>query len=171
MHHLRCLGLGSLCQVVQIVARIYPGAWGGCGGGGGVGGAGADPYRVGGGGGKKGFGRGEGQEILRWDNGWHEVPPRRYGGGSQLRPRRKGGLVGIPPKRSVEKDRVQAQRDLALPRFKKSDDRATPKTRPWPGALSSPASPSSVDGGNGIRSPSPCVVVGRLRGGRNSTRL
>ena len=33
----------------------------------------------------------------------------------------------------------------------------TPKTRPWPMALSSPASPASVDGGNRIRSPSPCV--------------
>ena len=47
--------------------------------------------------------------------------------------------------------------DLALPRFKKSDDRATPKTRPWPVTLNSPASPASVDGGNRIRSPSPCV--------------
>ena len=42
--------------------------------------------------------------------------------------------------RSVEEDTVQALMDLALPRFKKSDDRATPKTRPWPVALSSPAS-------------------------------
>ena len=59
--------------------------------------------------------------------------------------------------RSVEEDTVQALMDLALPRFKKSDDQATPKTRPWPVALSSPASPASVDGGNRMRSPSPCV--------------
>ena len=59
--------------------------------------------------------------------------------------------------RSVKEDTVQALMDLALPRFKKSDDRATPKTRPWPVALCSPTSPASVDGGNRIRSPSPCV--------------
>ena len=59
--------------------------------------------------------------------------------------------------RSVEEDTVQALMNLALPRFKKSDDRAIQKTRPWPVALSSPASPTSVDGGNRIRSPSPCV--------------
>ena len=64
--------------------------------------------------------------------------------------------------RSVEEDTVQALMDLALPRFKKSDDRATPKTRPWPMTLSSPASPASVDGGNRIRSPSPCVDLDGL---------
>ena len=61
--------------------------------------------------------------------------------------------------RSVEEDAVQALMDLALPRFKKSDDRATPKTRPWPVALSSRASPASVDGGNRIRSPSHLDVL------------
>ena len=65
--------------------------------------------------------------------------------------------VSAGHQRSVEEDTVQALMDLALPRFKKSDDRATPKTRPWPVTLSSPASPASVDGGNRIRSPSPCV--------------
>ena len=59
--------------------------------------------------------------------------------------------------RSVEEDTVQALMDFALPRFKKSDEQATPKTRPWPVALSSPASPASVDGGNRMRSPSQCV--------------
>ena len=57
----------------------------------------------------------------------------------------------------VEEDTVLALMDLALPRFDKSDDHATPKGRPWPVALSSPASPASVDGGNRTRSPSPCV--------------
>ena len=51
--------------------------------------------------------------------------------------------------RFVEEDTVQALMDLALPRFKKSDDRATPKGRPWAVALSSPAS--------NRQSPSPCV--------------
>ena len=50
--------------------------------------------------------------------------------------------------RSVEEDTVQALMDLALPRFKKSDDQETLKTRPWPVALSSPTSPTSVDGRN-----------------------
>ena len=50
--------------------------------------------------------------------------------------------------RSVEEDTVQTLMDLALPRFKKSDDRATPKTRPWPVALSSPASPASISDEN-----------------------
>ena len=59
--------------------------------------------------------------------------------------------------RSVEEDTVHTLMDLALPRFKKSDEQATPKTRPWPMALSSPASPASVDGRNRMRSPSPCV--------------
>ena len=49
---------------------------------------------------------------------------------------------------SVEEDTVQALMDLALPRFMKSDDRATPKTRPWPVALSSPASPASINDEN-----------------------
>ena len=57
----------------------------------------------------------------------------------------------------VEEDMVQALMDLALPRFDKSNDRATPKGRPWPVSLSSPASPASVDGRNRTRSPSPCV--------------
>ena len=64
--------------------------------------------------------------------------------------------------RSVEEDTVQALMDLALPRFKKSDEQATPKTRPWSVALSSPASPASVDGGNRMRSPSPCVDLNVL---------
>ena len=57
----------------------------------------------------------------------------------------------------MEEETVQALMDLALPRFKKSEEQSTPKTRPWPVELSPPASPASVDGGNRIRSPSPCV--------------
>ena len=57
----------------------------------------------------------------------------------------------------MEEDTVQALMDLALPRFKKPDDGATPRKKPWPVALSSAASPTSVDGGNWTRSPSPCV--------------
>ena len=57
----------------------------------------------------------------------------------------------------VEEETVQALMDLALTRFKKSDEQSTPKTRPWPVELIPPASPASVDGGNRIRSPSPCV--------------
>ena len=75
--------------------------------------------------------------------------------------------------RSVEEDAVQALMDLALPRFKKSDDRATSKTRPWPVALSSPTSPASVDGGNRNRSLSHLDVLSSddSGGGRNSTLL
>ena len=53
---------------------------------------------------------------------------------------------------SVEEETVQVLMDLALPRFEKSDEQSTPKTRPWSVALSSPASPASVDGGNRMRS-------------------
>ena len=65
-------------------------------------------------------------------------------------------------RRSVEEDTVQALMDLALPRLKKPDDGATPKTKPWPVALSPPASPTSVNGGNRTRSPSPCVDLNAL---------
>ena len=58
---------------------------------------------------------------------------------------------------SVEEETVQALMDLVLPRFKKSDEQTTPKTRPCPMELSQPASPASVDGGNWRRLPSPCV--------------
>ena len=64
--------------------------------------------------------------------------------------------------RSVEEDTVQALIDLALPRITKPDDGATPKTKPWLVALSPPASPTSVNGGNRIRSPSPCVDLNAL---------
>ena len=43
-----------------------------------------------------------GQEIFRWDNGWHEVTPRRRmrrGGryvGGHCPPLRKEGLEGLP---------------------------------------------------------------------------
>ena len=52
--------------------------------------------------------------------------------------------------------------DLALPRLKKPDDGATPNTKPWPVAFSPPASPTSVNGGNRTRSPSPCVDLNAL---------
>ena len=64
--------------------------------------------------------------------------------------------------RSVEEDTVQALMDLALPRLKKPDDGATPKTKPWPVAFSPPASPTSVNGVNRTRSPSPCVDLNAL---------
>ena len=64
--------------------------------------------------------------------------------------------------RSVEEDTVQALMDLALPRLKKPDDGATSKTKPWPVALSPPASPTSVNVGNRTRSPSPCVDLNAL---------
>ena len=65
-------------------------------------------------------------------------------------------------RRSAEKDTVQALMDLSLPRFQKLDDGVTPKTKPWAVALDSPASPTSVDGGNRTRSPSPCVDLDEL---------
>ena len=52
--------------------------------------------------------------------------------------------------------------DLSLPRFTKLDDRVIPKTKPWPVTLDSPTSPTSVDGGNRTRSPSPCVDLDGL---------
>ena len=64
--------------------------------------------------------------------------------------------------RSVEEDTVQALMDLALPRLKKTDDGGTPKTKPWPVAFSSPASLTSINGGNRTRSPSPCVDLNAL---------
>ena len=52
--------------------------------------------------------------------------------------------------------------DLSLPRFKKLDDGVFPKTKPWPVATDSPTFPTSVDGGNRTRSPSPCVDLDEL---------
>ena len=75
---------------------------------------------------------------------------------------RQKTAMGAGHQWSVEEDTVQALMDLALPRLKKSDDGATPKTKPWPVALNSPASPTSVDGGNRTRSPSPCVDLDAL---------
>ena len=71
-------------------------------------------------------------------------------------------------RRSAEKDTVQALMDLSLPRFKKLDDGVIPKTKPWPAtdspwpATDSPTSPTSVDGGNQTRSPSPCVDLDEM---------
>ena len=65
-------------------------------------------------------------------------------------------------RRSAEKDTVQALMDLSLPRFKKLDDGVILKTKPWPVASDSPASPTSVDAGNRTRSPSPCVDLDEL---------
>ena len=70
---------------------------------------------------------------------------------------RQKTAMGADHLQSVEEATAQALMDLALPRFKKSDEQSTPKTRPWSVQLSPPASPASVDGGNRIRSPSPCV--------------
>ena len=52
--------------------------------------------------------------------------------------------------------------DLSLPRFTKLDDGVIPKTKPWPVTLDSPTSPTSVDGGNRARSPSPYVDLDGL---------
>ena len=57
---------------------------------------------------------------------------------------------------------MQALMDLSLPRFKKLDDGVLPKTKPWPVATDSPTSPTSVDGGNRTRSPSPCMDLDEL---------
>ena len=64
--------------------------------------------------------------------------------------------------RSAEKHTVQALMDLSLPRFTKLDDGVIPKTKPWQVTLDSPTSPTSVDGGNRTRSPSPCVDLDGL---------
>ena len=58
-------------------------------------------------------------------------------------------------RRSAEKDTVQALMDLSLPRFTKLDDGVIPKTKPWPVAENSPASPASAEDGNRTRTPSP----------------
>ena len=65
-------------------------------------------------------------------------------------------------RRSVEKDTVQALMDLSLPRFTKLDDGVIPKTKPWPIAANSPASPTSAEDGNRTRTPSPCMDLDEL---------
>ena len=65
-------------------------------------------------------------------------------------------------RRSAEKDTVQALMDLSLPRFTKLDDGVIPKTRPWPVAANSPASPTSAEDGNRTRTPSPCMDLDEL---------
>ena len=64
--------------------------------------------------------------------------------------------------RSAEKDTVQALIDLSLPRFNKRDDGVIPKTKPWPVAVDSPASPTSAEDGNRTRTPSPCMDLDEL---------
>ena len=59
--------------------------------------------------------------------------------------------------RSAEKDTVQTLMDLSLPWFTKLDDGVIPKTKPWPVAENSPASPASAEDGNRSRTPSPCM--------------
>ena len=71
--------------------------------------------------------------------------------------RRQSTTMSSCYRRSAEKDTVQALMDLLLPRFKKLDDGVIPKTKPWPVTLDSLTSPTSADGGNRTRSPSPCV--------------
>ena len=65
-------------------------------------------------------------------------------------------------RRSAEKDTVQALMDLSLPRFTKLDNRVIPKTKPWPVAANSPASPTSAEDGNRTRTPSPCMDLDEL---------
>ena len=52
--------------------------------------------------------------------------------------------------------------DLSLPRFTKLDDGVIPKTKPWPVAANSPASPTSAEDGNRTRTPSPCMDLDEL---------
>ena len=56
-------------------------------------------------------------------------------------------------RRSAERDTVQALMDLSLPRFTKLDDGMIPKTKPWPVAENSPASPTLAEDGNRARTP------------------
>ena len=65
-------------------------------------------------------------------------------------------------RRSAEKDTVQALMDLSLPRFSKLDDGRIPKTKPWPIAENSPASPTSAEDGNRTRTPSPCMDLDEI---------
>ena len=65
-------------------------------------------------------------------------------------------------RRSAEQDTVQALMDLSLPRFTKLDDGMIPKTKPWPVAENSQASPTLAEDGNRIRTPSPCMVLDEL---------
>ena len=64
--------------------------------------------------------------------------------------------------RSAEQDTVQALMDLSLPRFTKLDDVMIPKTKPWPVAENSPASPTSAEDGNRTCTPSPCMDLDEL---------
>ena len=57
---------------------------------------------------------------------------------------------------------MQAMMDLSLPRFTKLDDGVIPKTKPWPVATNSPASPTSAEDGNQTRMPSPCMDLDEL---------
>ena len=52
--------------------------------------------------------------------------------------------------------------DLSLPRFTKLDDGVIPKTKPWPVAENSPASPASAEDGNRTRTPSPCLDLDEI---------
>ena len=65
-------------------------------------------------------------------------------------------------RRSAEKDTVQALIDLSLPRFTKLDDGIIPKTKPWPIAVNSPASPTLTEDGNRTRTPSPCMDLDEI---------
>ena len=65
-------------------------------------------------------------------------------------------------RRSAEKDTVQALMDLSLPRFTKLDDGVIPKSKPWPVAVNSPASPTSAEDGNQTRTPSPCMDLDEI---------
>ena len=65
-------------------------------------------------------------------------------------------------RQSAEKDTVQALMDLSLPRFTKLDDGMIPKTKPWPIAANSPASPTSAEDGSQTHTPSPCMDLDEL---------
>ena len=52
--------------------------------------------------------------------------------------------------------------DLSLPRYSKLDDGRIPKTKPWPIAENSPASPTLAEDANRIRTPSPCMDLDEI---------
>ena len=105
---------------------------------------------------------------LRHDGRFKETPVSKITGqeaGPSLIPtadRRPQLLASSIYRRSGEKDTVQALMDLSLPRFSNLDDGRIPKTKPWPIAENSPASPTSAEDGNRTRTPSPCMDLDEI---------
>ena len=92
-------------------------------------------------------------KIISWEAGPSLIPtPKR-------RPQLSASSIY---RRLAEKDTVQALMDLSLPGFTKLDDGVIPKTKPWPVAVNSPASPTSAAHRNRTRTPSPCMDLDEL---------